>query len=270
MTAYLGPAGNLIPFACPSEEQIGQADNVSTEMTLGGVQKAQYGMRSPRSWQVGIGTATPEQIGGLTGLLGGLYGPPPWLYVGPWAQVTNLLHPAASMFMPAAWIGPGAPGGPLVLADGTRPVHSIVNDTGGDIVTALVPVVPGVPVSGSVVAVGASGYTLSLDFLDAAGALVSRSSEFKDAAAGSPLSRGAITATPPAGSVQARLRVAGALRLALPAITWTPEAGPWQLGEGAPKVVARGLSKAVQLAVRDIQTMRRTSASFTLDEVGNA
>ena len=270
MTAYLGPAGNLVGFACPSEEQIEQADNVSTEVTLGGVRKAQYGQRAPRAWQVGISTATPEQISGLTGLLRGLYGPPPWVYVGPWAQVSNLLDPASSMLLPGSWAGFGAAGGPITLADGTRPNYHILNSTGGEIRLPAVPAFPGVDVTGSVYAAGEVEFTASLDFKDRAGGnIVSRSVRFNQAV-GLDLQRSALTATAPAGAVAVMLRLNGALRAALPAVTWTPEAEAWQAGEGAPKVVARGMSKAVQLAVRQEKSMRRVSASFTLEEVGNA
>jgi hypothetical protein len=270
VTAYLGPAGNLVAFKCPSDEQIERADSVSLSRTLGGLQKAQYGRRAPRAWQVGIGTATPAELGQLMGLLQGLYGPPPWVYVGPWAQVTNLLTPAASMLLPGAWTGTGVEGGPVTLEGGARPSYSVVSDTGATLSLPAVPVIPGIPVTGSFYAVGNPQFTVALDFRNAAGAGIGAAASNNTALAGGALSRRSVTGMPPAGAVDVVLRATGALRAAQPAVTWTPDMAEWSVGGGAPKVVARGLSQAVQLAVRDQAFLRRSSASFVLEEVGNA
>ncbi|MDN4611957.1 hypothetical protein [Arthrobacter burdickii] len=234
------------------------------------MQKAQHGRRAPRAWQVGIGTATPAELGQLMGLMHGLYGPPPWVYVGPWAQVTNLLPPAASMLLPGSWSGAGVSGGTVTLEGGTRPSYSVLSDTGAELRLPAVPVVAGVPVTGSVWGAGSSGCSIHLDFRNATGATLSTASASHAAAVGGPLPRRSVTGTPPAESVDAVLRVTGALRAAQPAVTWTPDMAAWAAGGGAPKVVARGLSEAVQLAVRDEAYLRRSSASFVLEEVGNA
>ena len=270
MTSYLGPAGSLIEFKCPSAEEITRADNVSLDWTLGGVQKAQYGARAPRSWRLSLATATPEQLSGLAGLAAGLYGPPPWVYVGSWAQVTNLLTPPASVCAPGSWSGAGIAGGPVDLAGAPRPVLSVLNANGGAIILPAVPVVAGVPVTGSVWAVGVTGFSTELIFRDAAGVWISALSTTHPAPAGGALLRRSITRTPPSNAAYAELRVLDALRAAQPAITWTPDLASWSVGGGAPKVIARGLSQSVQLAVRDEPYMRRASASFNLEEVGNA
>lgn len=271
MTAYLGPAGNLVAFKCPSDEQINLEDSASLSRTLGGVQKAQYGRRAPRAWQVGIGTATPDELGQLMGLLQGLYGPPPWVYVGPWAQVTNLLPPAASMLLPGSWGGAGvAAAQPVTLEGGARPAHSVTSSTGAALQTLPAPAVPGMAVTGSAYAIGDSVFALLLNFRDSAGAVISSVSASHLAPAGGALPRRSVTGIAPAGTVDVVLRVHGSLRVALPAITWTRDMAEWSVGGGAPKVVARGLSEAVQLAVRDQASMRRSSASFVLEEVGNA
>lgn len=270
MSAFLGPAGALVEFKCPSAEDISRADNVSLDWTLGGVQKAQYGARAPRAWRLSIDTATPEQLAGLAGLVAGLYGPPPWVYVGSWAQVTNLLPPPASVFAPGSWSGAGIAGGPVDLAGAPRPALSVLNASGGVISLSPVPVIAGVPVTGSAWAAGSSSYQLLLVFRNAAGGTVSTTSATVVAGVGAPLVRGSVTAVPPVGAVEVQLRLVSALRAAQPAVTWTPDMAAWMVGEGAPKVIAQGLSQAVQLAVRDEPYMRRAGVSFNLEEVGNA
>lgn len=272
MTAYLGPAGNLVAFKCPSDEQIDLSDPVSLSRTLGGVQKAQYGRRAPRAWKVGISTATPAEIGQLMGLMQGLYGPPPWVYVGPWAQVTNLLTPASSMMLPGSWTGSVSAGGVVSLEGGARPTFSTVSANGSEVRLPAVPAVPGVPVTGSVWAAGhlvSEGFNTVLDFLDSGGATISTSFKSHQVPAG-VLRRRSVTAIAPEGTTSVVFRVAHALRTALPAVTWTPDLAEWAVGGGAPKVVAHGLSEAVQLAVRDEAYLRRSAASFILEEVGNA
>lgn len=270
MSAFLGPVGALIEFKCPSAEEIVRADNVSLDWTLGGVQKAQLGTRAPRSWKLSLATAATAQLAGLTGLELGLYGPPPWVYVGAWAQVTNLLPPPVSVCAPGAWSGAGIAGGPVDLAGAPRPVLSVLNSGGAAVIFGAVPVAAGVPVTGSAWAAGASSYQVQLVFRNAAGGTVSTVSVTVPAAVGAPLVRGSVTAVPPSSAVDVQLRLVGALRAAQPAVTWTPDMGAWLAGEGAPRVIARGLSKAVQLAVRDEPYMRRAGVSFTLEEVGNA
>lgn len=270
MTAYIGPIGNLIGFKCPSAEEIELADNSSLSWTMGGRQKAQYRLNAPRAWRVGIGTATPGQVAGLGGLLRGLYGPPPWTYVGPWAQVTNLLTPAASVLAAGSWTGAGVPGGSVTLDDGSAPVLSVLSDTGASINLPDVPAVPGKPVTGSAWGAGDTGFTVTLRFLNTAGGTVSAASATTAAPLGSPLRRGHVTATPPDGTVSVRLELTGAKRAAQPAVSWTPDLAAWTVGEGAPTVIVQGLSRAVQLAVADQAFMRRSSASFTVQEVGNA
>ena len=123
----------------------------------------------------------------------------------------------------------------------------------------------------SVWAKGNTSYSLSIAYINTAGTYFAGSPvKAFPAPASGPLVRNSVTATPPAGAATARLLITGALRMAQPAATWTQDTAPWVAGEGAPTVIARGLSKAVQLAVRESPAMRRTSASFTLDEVGNA
>lgn len=270
MTTYLGPLGNLIGFEKMSGEQIETADNTRFKTTLAGVQKAQLSSTAPRSWQVGINAAGPGHIGHLTGLLAGLYGPPPWLYIGPWAQVTNMFTPQVSMLAPGTWTGTGMAGGPLLLADGTIPRYSIANTAGAAFYLTAMPVVLGVPVTASIWGAGDTEFSLSLIFRDAAGTTLDTITNRVQATMAEPPRRGSVTATPPPGAVDVRVRVTGAKVAALPAFTWTRDMAPWVVGEGVPKVVARGLSKAVLLASREKALLRRLSLNFTLEEVGNA
>lgn len=270
MSTYLGPLGNLIRFEKIAAEQIDVADRVKFKTTLAGVQKAQLSTTSPRSWQVGINSAAPEHVSHLTGLLAGLYGPPPWLYIGPWAQVSNMLTPGVSMLAPGSWTGSGTAGGPLLLADGSTPRYSISNSSAAAFSLAAMPAVEGVPVTASIWGSGDTEFSISLIFRDATGATIDTIINRVQATMSELPRRGSSSAIPPPGSASVIVRVTGAKRAALPSFTWTPAASPWVVGEGVPKVVARGLSKAVLAASREKALLRRISLSFTLEEVGNA
>lgn len=270
MPAYLGPAANLVKFDGVNAEQIEVADRVSFSRTMGGVQTAQTTQRAPRSWQVGMSFVDASEVGMLLGLLEGAYGDQPWRFVSHWMQVSNMLPAASSMLLSGSWTGGGVHGGSVSLEGGHRPAFSVVNDSGSTMRLPAVPAVAGEHLTGSAWLVGSSTVNMYLDFRNASGSIIATSSAAHSAPAGGALPRRSVTGTAPAGAVDVVLRFQGALRVALPCISWTPDMGAWSPGEAAPKVVARGLSKNVLHAVRDQPNLRRIGVSFTLEEVGNA
>lgn len=267
MLAYIGSRSQgLVSFKCPSAVDITSDRPVSYKTTLGGQVKAFRGPKSRRTWSVGIGTATPNEIAALQGLLE--YGTPPWVFIEPYAMVTNLLHPEQSVLMPGTWIGSATVGGAGVTADGTRFGRSIIASGNVDLhcrnsAYDRLPVVPGVAVSGSFYASGAG--TARLIWINAAGGTVSITT---GPAITGTLTRRIVTATPPDGAVAVQLSANGFTgTITLPAYTFTREPAVWAMGRGCNRVVVEGFSEAVQLATAD-PAMRRSSISFTAREVG--
>lgn len=269
MDAFLGSGGILVPFKCPSDVGI-TSDRPSTyRTTLGGRVKAQRGPASRRQWSVDLSTATPAQVANLQALVEG--GKPPWVWVEPYAQVTNLLSPEQSVLAPGTWAGAGVvQGGAVLTADGVYTPRTLQHATGGTMDFAYragspdrPPVSPGLPVAWSLHLRGQG--LLRLSFRDWAGQIISdRNTAYNNIA----LTKTTYTSVAPPGAAAVHLSATGALEAALPVLSWTVDAPAWSIGRGCNRVSSDGLSEAVQLAVRDAPDMRRSSISFTLTEVG--
>lgn len=266
MSAYLGPAGGLVPFLCPSAVGISTDRAMSYWTTLVGRVKVQRGPAARRQWSVDIGSATPGELANLQALE--QTGTPPWIWVEPYAQVTNLLTPDQSTLAPGTWSSStGATQGGPVTVDGVVVPRSVVAVNGGNIdagFNARPPVVRGVPVS-------ASAYVRGV------GSLVLQWRDWNDASLGSftqAFDHDVMTQVkidgrnPPVGAVTARLLINGLRQAAMPAVTWTTTAPDWAMGRGCTKAVVEGLSESVQHAVRDHDHLRLSGLSFTVREVG--
>jgi hypothetical protein len=270
VVAYIGKLGALAPFHCPSDIGI-ESSRPSSEETTGNGRVVEY--RAPasrRRWSADIGTATPGQIAGLQSVVQG--SKPPWVFVEPYAQVTNMLSPEQSVLDPGSWYGPGfSEGGSAVAADGIFALRTLNHPTGGTVdfgyrkgVTDHPVVVSGVPVTWSAYLRGAG--VLAVAFRNSSGGYIGVS-ETRGYSHGA-LTRMDITRTPPAGAVSARVWATGATQAALPALSWTPAVGAWAIGRGCNRVTVRGFDEAVQLAVRDQPGLRRSSIRFTAIELG--
>lgn len=270
MTAYLGPAGGLVPFRCPSAVAISTDRTMSYRTTLNGRVKVQRGPASRRQWQVEIGSATPQELANLQAL--GEAGTPPWVWVEPYAQVTNLFTPDQSTLAPGAWSGEGFVQGGAVTVDDSSVPRSVLHPSGGSITMGLrhgapdrPSVVPGVKLSASVCARGEG--SLILFWHNWTGSTIGSVRQDYNL---STLGRVEIAGTlPPAGAASVRLVTAGAFQLAMPCLTWTPDTPSWSIGRGCTRAVVEGLSESVRTAVKEGPHPRRRSAlSFTVREVG--
>ena len=269
MTAYLGQKGALLAFKGPSVSSSEQSRPASYRTTLGGKVKAQRGAASRRQWSVDIATATPGEVGALLALIEG--GVPPWVWVEPYAQVTNLLTPEQSSLAPGTWSGPGAvEGGTAASPDGVTAVRTLIHPSGGAMGFALrdgavdgPPILPGVPIAYSVYVRGSGALTIS--YRDWSGAtLTDRAQTYSNPT----FSRASFLSTPPEGAASVHLRISGALQAGNPAVSWTPDLAEWSPGRGCNRAVVDGVSEAAQLAVRTEPAMRRSQISFTVREVG--
>lgn len=272
MDAYLGPKDAMIPFKCPSALQSSAPQRSTMVRLLDGPVFEQRGPRGRREWSVDIGTARPEEVALLGALVDGFYGPPPWVFVGPMGMVTNLLSPEQALLDTGTYsTGTGiTSGGAGFTADGLRFGRSL-NVSGGaevslhrrDGATERLPVVELVPVVASVYASGTA--SIRIDWINNVGTFMSNVTSTATTGA---YTRRQLKATPPAGATGAQIIVVGATGITMPAFTWTPDLAPWSPGRGSSKVTVDGLSEAVQMAVIEDPNMRRSSTSFTVQELG--
>ena len=241
---------------------------MSTQTTLGGRIIAQLGAAQRRRWQASVGYADATEIGTLAMMLDGL--PQPWVWLDSWAQVTNTLTPAQSRF-DQAWSS-GATLGSLVALEGGGVAVSLneASLTGRTFVASL-PVVPGVPVTGSVHGRPAdpmASSTVRITFQDIVGATISSvTGAAKTLAAVGPLQRLTVSTTPPATAVMASLTSTNVNVHAGPALTFTPAAMGWGHGAGCKSVVLPGLSVDVLTAWAQAGG-QNAAYSFDVVEVG--
>ena len=266
MTAYLGSIGALAPIACV-ESLDGEASRpTSYATTLGGVTFAQVGVSAPRSWRLSFSPGTtPDGPAQVQAFLDGEHGLGPWLWVNEWAQVTNVLPPrvAAGEF---GWSNSSA-GGAVALPDGSLAGRSMSRAAGtpssylrGPSGIAQIPVLPGVPVTGSAWVNGIDSAFLVVQWRDATSGLGD-----VPIAAPAGWSRVPVSATPPAGATHAYLAATGTCQVARPALTWTPALTPYSAGNGADAVLIDRLSYSPALATHDRQF---SPVTYSVREVG--
>lgn len=272
----IGNYGNLVEVKDPSGISPSPAPRSTYQVTNKGRRVEFRGPRGHRDWSVDIATALPSEIAGLAALVDGFFGPPPWVFIEPWAVTTNLLSPAAAILDDGTWEGSGASlGGAGTTSDGVRFGRSVIVQAGGfallgylNFQADYLPVLPGEPVTASIYATG-TGY-VRIDFVDGNGAYIST----VNGASGSGLwTRRTLTIPADqvpanAGGAQIRIVATTQLTLSLPAATWTMTVQPWAHGAGCNRVSVDGLPQAVQSAVRGDLSMQRASTSFTVKELG--
>ncbi|MHA7275370.1 hypothetical protein ACX80O_02385 [Arthrobacter sp. Hz1] len=272
MTAFVGMAGNLLTLEEVDVVDITQTRPRSERMTLDGTINEQRGKTSRRQWNIGLGSSTAAELASLQALELGAFGPPPWVWVEPYAQVTSLLSPEQAVLLDGSFPTSAdvKPGGAGITADGIPFGRSVNITNGADVFLHYrrstpdrLAVRPKIPVVGSVYASG-NAY-LKIEFFNAVGTFIG---EVSGAAVLGNLSRRITAAVAPDGSATAQLRVYGATQLTLPAFTWTREAAPWAVGRGCNRVSLLGLSEAVEAASVDVDAFRRSAMKLTARELG--
>ena len=262
---WLGPIGGLValPGYVGSVSTTREHDISYTKLLGGGLVGGVAPGRPMRSWSVSIPSADPDELGGFRELLeADPYGL--WWFVHPHARATNLLTPA--MCDKPALVQAGM----RPTTEGDRVVRSWM--TGGTrLGIGTVPVVTGVPVTGSAYLSHAGGpAVLELAFLDLAGKYL-RTDRASVSVPSGALQRVHVTGLPPAGAVSARLIVDTATTFARPAVTWTTGPTEWGPGAGASAVHVAGWSSDLVKAVfNPAMRLRRENISFTVQEVRDA
>ncbi len=270
MSAWIGPVGGLVEvLQYKGSLSVATARPTKAQTTLGGRVKVQRGPRSRRVWDASVDGVSPAEAAGLLSLDAG--STPPWVWVDPYAQVTNLLSPEQSVLAAGTWSGTGVlEGGSAVAPDGVRAQRTVLHATGGSMGFALrdgaidsPPVLPGMPITYSLYVRGTG--SLFISYRDWSGAILT---EPGVSYSNATFARSSFQSTPPAGAASAHVRVTGALQAGNPALTWTPDVAEWAVGHGCNRAVVEGLSEAIQRASATDADGRWSSLSFTVREVG--
>lgn len=271
MSAWIGPRGSLVEFVkYKSDLSVAPADRSTFRLTLGGRRKEQRGPRGRREWSVSV-EADSRESAGISALVDGFFGAPPWVWVDPYARVTNLLSPGAAVLNAGSYAGTGVTlGGAGVTSDGLRFGRS-VNVTAGNAIlfgyrdnqADYFPVVGGTQFAASFYGSGAGN--ARVDWFDANGVFIST---VNGASSSGSWTRRTVTGTAPTNAAGGQLRSNGVSTGTLPCVTWTASVQPWAHGRGCNRVTVDGLSEAVQFASATDPSMRRSSISFTVVELG--
>lgn len=249
MGAWMGEVGSLIELKCPASAGRSQAVDYSIETTLGGVDKAQVGRTISREWDLEVGPAHPGATTALARFQHGMYGLGPWWFIDPWAAVSNVLTPAASMPGPThkSWTGAGVPTGAWQVPGMGLVRHSVIPDGGLITLGDGTPVVPGQPLTGGAWVSGSGAVWVQT--VDAAGAIVDNVST---RVSGTEPVRVSATIPVVSGSaVSARLRVTDAMQVGLPSLSWTRTAQPWAPGQGTARALVESIDTTPAIAVPD-------------------
>lgn len=262
MRAYLGPLGALVrlPYMCTVSQSM--LRNSVERVTLGGKTRMQVSRETRRTWTVSADMLRPDEIGSLQELLD--IGRPPWSWVEPWSQVTNLLTPAQSTLTAGTFQGSGDLLGRVDLGRGQYTSWSLAPQGWIDI-GQRTPVEPGLPVSGSLWLAG-SRVEVCLVWQHADGQYEETKARVSEG--GDRVRRVAVSARPPSTARSVALRIKGASMITRPALTWTPKPVEWHHGQGCNSAIVLGLDQAIILAYREQRSARAANISFQVQEVG--
>ena len=261
---YLGTLGRMVGIKCPSSQSVEHAERYSFDTTLEGRVKAQARPIGRRSWNLQTSPATtPAEHSLLSQFADGAWGAGPFYFFPADATVTNLLTPDQSMCDRSLVYGTTLPGGPM-LCGGQWAAMSWMDDPLNTIWfnRDSAPIWEGQTVTGSAWVLG-DGARVQLQFYGPDGPMGVYQSDVRGNSA-SPV-RSVLTMEAPAGATSVRLRAGGAMRAAMPAITFTGAVQPWSDGQGCLKAVVSAFSRDQVLAVPG-NTF--SNVSFTVTEVG--
>lgn len=274
---WLGHPGSLHPIRLHvGEHKRATQPRTTLTETLSGRVLAQLSPRrtAPRQWSIGGPNELVRDIAVLDEVLNGLR--PPYVWVDPWAQVTNLLTPRSSLWQDAVDAQATVSlAGRYPLAGGGYAATSVVqSNTAQSIISGAAPVVPGLPVTVSAWVAGSTSCRINLQWLDSNGASISVLGGSNVPAGLSVLSRSSLSVPAdqvPATAVAVRLFTYNGVSVAARAqVTWTSGPVDWSIGGGASTVIVEGPSVDPTWAVPDPSFAhgRRADVSFTVTEIG--
>lgn len=276
---WIGPPGNLYPLKdYVGVLEVTDEDTTRTTPLLGGGRQVAVSRTRPlRSWRVTIPGAHFDEVANLRELLTATM--PPYSWVDPMAQVTNVLTPEQSVLKatsPAlgfsgAWPISGTGGTEFATVTRTNPSAAFGN-------IAPVTIGPGpippwwagrkVTVSSYLATSRSAGAYVVLQWLNAAGAPVGSAVTGNAVTGMDGLRRSVATGTPPPGAATFRFTNNYAEVIGRPAATWTDEAVEWDAGNGATQVYVGEVSRSTEYAAPGDRSLRRVDVSFEVKEAG--
>lgn len=267
MPVYIGSLGRMVKLPYVTSQSVEAEERYSFTRTLEGKRKAQPKPVGRRAWTLATQHFRPEEHSLLSQFANGAWGPGPFVFVSADAPHTNLLTPTAadstetniaySLF---------EQGGPWQVAPGVWSPGSYVSADPANFMPLgdrFYPCIPGQEITGSAYLQG-EGSKIGLFFWDANDTVISGTYSAEAGSGASP-KRLSISMTVPANAVRCGLTASGAVRGAMPAITWTGSVQPWSDGQGCLKAVVSSFGRDQVLAVPG-HTF--SNISFTVTEVG--
>ena len=282
MGGLLGPVGGLRELKCASSLEVEAADSsvASIVADLDGGEHVQLRVRRPsRVWQVGVGTARPEDMAALHQLERVQRGRSLFAYYPEDSQVENMLDPDASLMDVRRWTDV-IPGGARVLPDdglpGPRFEESVATSPDGTwahlsnipvpherTITASVHLTPymGAAAHFWVDELRMDGSTLRVHKASTPVATGANADE-------TTLRRISHTFTTSPETVAITYGVSRAATVVAPALTLTDAPLPWMVGAGCVSAVLMApMSKNVQLAIPGVSWGSRSAHTWTVREI---
>lgn len=246
MTTYMGPSlASMVPVECVSaltSTPQTRADVVTNMAGRRRIYVDQAGVPPLRTWQCNIDVADPNSVATLAELESLRV---PLRFLSDSAVVNNVLPPAASMG-PVGWLSSVGSlqreSGRLLLAGPPvkhTPVWVSTPMSPATLYSPLFPVISTRRVQASVhvLAKASQSATLFLDWMSPSasqgGAEISVGASDSTTATSGAAPLLSVFATPPAGTLAARLRMTGVDVFARPSAAWSQSPVPWRPGEGA-------------------------------------
>nr|DAG79874.1 MAG TPA: hypothetical protein [Caudoviricetes sp.] len=282
MGGLLGPVGGLRELKCASSLEVEATDSsvASIVADLDGGEHVQLRVRRPsRVWQVGVGTARPEDMAALHQLERVQRGRSLFAYYPEDAQVENMLDPDASLMDVRRWTnvtqggarvlpGSGLPGprfeeSAATSPDGTWAHLSNIPVPLERTITASIYLTPYVGMAAHfwVDELRMDGSTLRVYKASTPVATGANADE-------TTLRRIAHTFTTSSETAAITFGVSRAATVVAPALTLTNAPLPWMVGAGCVSAVLMApMSKNVQLAIPGVSWGSRSGHAWTVREI---
>ena len=256
---FFSSGGAIIEVDCPSSLSWSKASNLAVETSASGYTRASYfgGARVLRTMSLSHHAMTQSEMSKVEALTHLGYGASLG-FVPTGAERSNLLPPGASLLATVT----GAMPRPVTVTRGGEVYPGGVNATETKRIAADAPF----PYAGKRVAisvVGKGGGVCSIEWKDAAGAVISYSGV---TASSEEYERTTSYATAPATAVAFGAHING--DVAAPSMT-LEAVYPWQVGQVAKSVVIEDDSSGEYLAAWDKTRAPLETASYTVKEVGD-
>lgn len=263
---YLGGLGRLVEVPFTASEAVSTQDRYAVKATVEGRRRAQVRPASPRSWNVDVKGARPNEVAVLSDFVTGAWGAGPWNWVSVQAQRGNTLTPREAVLLDRSTVAGIVDGPPVMDADGRWAPRSLTVSISGSaaVYTRGIPVVPGMPVTYSADVERRTGTPgITIGFYDEAGGSAGVISGYGDAVAG--MQRVSVSGVVPAGAVSMGIGVrTETARLTRPQVSWTDGPVPYSAGHGCRAAIVDGWSEDLIVANR---YGTYSGAGFTVLEV---